>query len=135
MTAPERVRRATRATTGATLGVALLALSACSSGSLGGGPGGFTGASSGPGPDIATQQACRQRVNEMYEVRDRGDIYAANPSSNTPSSANSYVGVPSRGLSSQFAYEKSVAECEHNSLNGADIDNPPPAPPPAAKHP
>jgi hypothetical protein len=70
----------------------------------------------------------------MYDIRDRGDIYAANPSSNTPYSANSYAGVPSRGLSGQFAYDEAVAACEHNALTGADIDTPPPAPP-AAKHP
>jgi hypothetical protein len=103
--------------------LAILALSACSGGPLGGrtssdavGPSGT--AAAGP-TDLATQQACRRRVNEMYDIRDRGDIYAANPSVNTPFSANYQAGVPSRGLSSQFAYEQSLADCERNATNGA----------------
>lgn len=127
-------------TRGAALVLAMLALSACSAGSMGG-----AGASSGAvGPsgtaaegrtDLATQQACRQRVNEMYEVRNRSDIYAANPAENSPSSAYSLAGVPSRGLSDQFAYGRSVAECERNAGTGAQrVDTPPPPPlPPAAK--
>ncbi len=99
-----------------------LAVSACTSGPLARsndtvGPSGAPGVARGP--DLAEQQACRQRVNEMYEVRDRADIYASNPTTNSPSSANSNVGVPTHGLSNQFAYDRSVAECERNNLNGA----------------
>jgi hypothetical protein len=109
--------------------LAMLALSACSGGPLGGLFGGHASSdavgpsgAAGPGPvDLATQQACRRRVNEMYEIRDRGDIYAANPSSNTPSSANSEVGVPSRGLASQFAYERSRADCERDSSGSGPV--------------
>jgi hypothetical protein len=105
---------------GAALGVVMLAVSACSAGPMGGGtavgPSGTAGSGSA---DLATQQACRQRVNEMYEIRGRAGIYAPNPTVNSPFSANSYVGVPSRGLSDQFAYERSEAECERNAVSGA----------------
>jgi hypothetical protein len=114
------------------LGLAL-ALAACSAGPMGGisdeavGPSGpATGQTS-----LATQQACRQRINEMYEVRDRGAIYTPNPSVNTPFSANYQPDVPSRGLSNQFAYDQNVAECEHNAETGANSTAVPPSPPAA----
>jgi hypothetical protein len=118
-------------------GLLLLALAACSAGPMGGagdnavGP---SGAAARGNTDLAIQQACRQRVNEMYEVRNRGDIYSSNPSVNTPFSANYQSDVPSRGLSNQFAYDQSLAECEHNAANGAEGPTvAPPAAPPVAK--
>ncbi len=118
---------------GAAPGLLLLILMACTAGPLGGGASesavGPSGTAARGSTDLATQQACRQRVNEMYEVRDRGDIYAANSTVNSPLSANYQPGVTSRGLSSQFEYGQSVAECEHNSENGAEGPTFPPAPP------
>ena len=134
---PGMARRATSRTIRAAVpGLFLLSLAACSAGSMGGagdnavGP---TGPAAQGNTDLATQQACRQRVNEMYEVRDRGDIYTANPSVNSPFSANYQPDVPSRGLSNQFAYDQSLAECEHNAANGAEGPGMAPPPPPAAK--
>jgi hypothetical protein len=113
-------------------GLLLLMLAACTAGPLGSVSDNVVGPS-GPAAqgntDLATQQACRQRVNEMYEVRDRGDIYAANPTVNSPFSANYQPGVPNRGLSSQFEYSRSVADCEHSTANGAEGPVFPPAPP------
>jgi hypothetical protein len=134
---PEMARRITSPTIRTAVpGLFLLALTACSAGSMGGGGDSAVGPS-GPaaagGPDLTTQLACRQRVNEMYEVRNRGDIYTANPSVNSPFSANYQPDVPSRGLSNQFAYNQSLAECERNSVNGAERPSigPPPGPPPS----
>jgi hypothetical protein len=116
-----------------------MAVTACSAGPIGGsrdysvGP---SGPAAGGNTDLATQLACRQRVNEMYEVRNRGDIYSSNPSVNTPFSANYQPDVPSRGLSKQFAYDQSLADCERSSVNGAEghsIAPPPPAPAPAPR--
>jgi hypothetical protein len=117
-----------------TMGAITVGLAACTAGPMGGsssnavGPSGRAG-----GADLATQQACRQRVNEMYEIRNRGDIYSANPALNTPFSANYQYDVPSRGLSKQFEYDQSLAECEHSSSSGADIPAPQPPAPAAAK--
>jgi hypothetical protein len=116
--------------------VLLLMLAACTAGPMGGASDnavGPSGPSATGGADLATQQACRQRVNEMYEVSNRGDIYTANPSVNSPFSANYQPDVPSRGLSNQFAYDQSLTECEHNAANGADAPTIAPPPPPAAK--
>jgi len=111
--------------------VAALTLSACSSGPMAPstdavGPSGA--ASAGGGANLATQQACRQRANEMYEQRNRADLYSASPSTNTPYSGNSYVGVPSRGLSGEFAYGQTVAECERNAATGGPAVAPVAAP-------
>jgi hypothetical protein len=108
-------------------------LAACTAGPMGGGASdnavGPSGTAAQGNTDLATQQACRQRVNEMYEVRDRADIYAANPTVNSPLSANYQPGVTSRGLSDQFEYGRTVAECEHNTANGAEGSSFPTAPP------
>ena len=74
--------------------LAMLALSGCSSGPL------ASGASEGNGGQVslATQTACRERVNQIYDERNRGDIFAANSSMNSPQSANYLEGDTSRGL-------------------------------------
>jgi hypothetical protein len=111
--------------------MAMLALSACSAGSMepsfaAVGP---SGDAAQTRTDLATQTACRQRANEMYAQRDRARIYTANSSANTPYSANSSVGVPSQGLSGQFAYDQTIAECERNTGTGAQLPDNPAAPP------
>lgn len=82
---------------------------------------------------LETQVACRDRANEMYERRERTAIYAANSSMNTPYSANYQPDIPSRELSSQFAYERTRAECERNAGNGNTDTVVPNMTPPAAK--
>lgn len=129
-------RRGSRIIRAAVPCLLLLAVAACTAGPMGGSRDSAVGPS-GPAAagntDLATQQACRRRVNEMYETRSRGEIYASNPSVNSPFSANYESGIPSRGLSNQFAYDQSVTECEHNAANGADRPAVAPPPPPAAK--
>jgi hypothetical protein len=111
------------------LGLCLMALSSCSAGPMGGAGGsvvGPSGAAAQGQANLETQQACRQRANEIFDQRNRGDIYAANPSVNTPYSANYQPGITSRGLPGQFAYEQTQADCERN---GARVDTAAPAPP------
>jgi hypothetical protein len=103
-----------------------LTLAACSAGSLN--PGGSVSSDAvGPSGSAAntrtaleTQQACRDRANEIVDKQRRPEIYAPNSSLNTPFSANFQPDVPSRGLSGQFAYEQTEANCEHNSGSGVD---------------
>ena len=120
--------------------LAVLALAACSSGSTSSGAGwaavGPSGTATEGRPGLATQLACRQRANEMFDRRNRTDIYAANSSVNTPFSSSYLPGVSSRGLSGQFAYEQTVAECERNSGTGSERTEapvPPRSAPSAAK--
>lgn len=107
----------------------LLTLAACSAGPFGGGgPSsqavGPSGVAAGGDTDLATQQACRQRVNDMYAVRERGAAYQPNSQVNTPYSANYVSGITSRGLSNEYAYEQDIAACERNARNGAEPDLP-----------
>jgi hypothetical protein len=87
-------------------------LAACSSGPLS--PAG------GTAPDLATQNACRKFASDVYDERNRGDIYAANSSMNSPYSANYQSGIPSRGLADQFAYRQIESNCERDSGPGAE---------------
>jgi hypothetical protein len=116
--------------------MAMLALSACSAGPMGSSESSAVGPSGDPGQsrtDLAAQAACRQRANEMYEQRDRSRIYGANSTANTPYSANSSVGVPSQGLSGQFAYDETIAECERNTGTGAQLPDNSGVPPPRVR--
>lgn len=100
--------------------LAMLALSGCSAGSLGSGGSGASSTALDGTVSVATQAACRQRVNEMYERRNRVDIYAANSAVNSPYSAGYQSGLSSRALSGQFDFERTLRECERNSGTGAE---------------
>lgn len=113
--------------------LAVLMLAACSAGPMGPGSG-AVGPSGDAGRQSAareTQDACRTRVNEMYDRRDRADIYAANPWNSTPYSAGYQSGISSRGLANQFDYERTRLECERITGTGAERSAPSPAAPPA----
>ena len=102
--------------------LAMLTLPGCSAG-----PMGTSFSAVGPSGDASrtavtreTQAACRGRVNEMYDRRNRAEIYAANPWNNTPYSSSYQSGISSRGLANQFDYERTRVECEANSGTGAE---------------
>ena len=113
--------------------LAVLALSGCSAGPLGS----LRSGTSAAIPDVpvtaATQAACRQRVNEMYERRNRAEIYAPNSAMNSPYSGGYQSGLSTRGLSSQFDYERTLRECERNSGTADDRSQAPIAPPSAKR--
>ena len=102
-------------------GFGMLALAACAgdfaagsgSGSL---PVGPSGAAGGTPTSLQAQENCRQHVDQTFDKQNRPTIYAANPSVNTPFSANYDPTVANRNLSNQFAYEQSVAACEHGGI-------------------
>ena len=113
-----------------------LALGGCSSGPIGGPTGSTIGPSGEAGrPSAAreTQIACRQRVNEMYDRRDRADLYTTNGFNNLPYSANYQSGISSRGLANQFDYERTRVECENTSGTGAERTEAPARPGPKTK--
>jgi len=107
----------------------LLALTSCGSA---GDVGNLFAGGGTAGSSLETQNACRERASEVYNVRDRGDIYAPASTVNTPSSSNYLAGDPTRGLSQQFEYGKIEAACEHDNTEGASgIGAAPPTPAPA----
>jgi hypothetical protein len=62
-----------------------------------------------------TSAACRQRADQIYELRHRDAIYAQPEDTNTPSSAGYAPGVGSRALSSLFERDSIVRDCVRNT--------------------
>lgn len=85
--------------------LAVLALSACSP----------AGDGANQRADQHVRAACRDRINEVYDMRNREQIFAPNSSMNSPLSANYESGDASRGLADQFAYQRMQADCEHDN--------------------
>ena len=118
---------------------AMLTVSGCSAGSLS--PGGSASGSAGGSAsgsaadsrtDQATQLACRTRANEMYDRRNRAEIYSANSTINSPFSANYQPGTTNQGLAERFSFEQMVSECIRNAGTGAERPVAP-APQPTAR--
>lgn len=65
--------------------------------------------------DAAVLAACRQRANEVYDRRNRAEIYAPQYGGNSPLSGTyTDVGI-NRGLSAQFSFEQMVRDCVRQS--------------------
>jgi hypothetical protein len=77
--------------------------------------------------DAATRAACRQRAEQAYEQRNRGQIYSTQSQVNTPYSANYVPDVPNRGLSDVFAHDRMVSDCVRNTGTGAEPPSPRPS--------
>jgi hypothetical protein len=103
-----------------------LALAACVAD---GGAGGETHA------DAATQAACRQRADQIYNQQNRGDIYRPLEAVNTPSSAGYAPGATDRGLSELFARDQTIRDCVRNTGTGAERSEEPPSGPPRVVQP
>ncbi len=104
---------------------ACLAVAACQGSQApliaGGGIGG------GIGPtDASTRAACAQHAEEVYNQRNRADIYAPQSSVNAPYSANYNPGSTDRGLSEQFAHSAMIRDCVRNTGTETNRDVPPP---------
>ena len=92
-----------------------LALAGCAPGAAGSG--------SGPADsraDAATQAACRQRADEIYDRQNRGEIYSPLAGINTPASGSYVPGDDSRGLGQIFARDRTIRDCVRT--NGLAID-------------
>ena len=74
--------------------------------------------------DAATEAACRQRADQIYEQRNRAEIYSPQPSINTPSSGSYAPGATDRGLSDIFARDSMIRDCVRNTGTGADRSEP-----------
>lgn len=84
-----------------------------------------------------TAAACRQRADEVYNVRHRDTFYPTPSEMNTPSSADYAPGMEDRNLSEIFERDSMVSDCERNI--GAEGDRTPeqgtPTPPGPVAHP
>lgn len=106
---------------------ATLVLAACTFGSQGGGSSPAGGVLSTT--DAATEAACRQRADEMYNRQHRGELYSAPSSMNSPYSANYNAGITTRGLSDLYARDTAIRDCVRNT--GTETDRTAPGTPPA----
>jgi hypothetical protein len=61
--------------------------------------------------DAATEAACRQHADQVYDVRNRGDIYSPQSGVNTPSSGSYAPGGDSRNLGQIFARDRMIRDC------------------------
>jgi hypothetical protein len=64
--------------------------------------------------DQATLAACRQRAEDVYVQQNRDLLYAPDTSS-TPYSAGPNTGIPTHGLSTLFAQQRTVDDCVRNT--------------------
>lgn len=112
-----------------------LALAACQNepapviagGGLGSVFGGGGGIGGGVGQtDAATRAACTQHAEDVYNQRNRGEIYTPQSSVNTPFSANYNPGVTTRGLSDRYARDSMIRDCVRNTGTETSRDVPPP---------
>jgi hypothetical protein len=76
--------------------------------------------------DAATQAACRAHADQVYDERNRADIYAPLSSVNTPYSANYTPGVTNRGLADLYARDSLIRDCVRNTGTETSRDVPPP---------
>lgn len=93
--------------------VALLALAACDNP---GSPLNASGIGGGIGhADPALVTACTQHADQVYNQRNRAEIYTPQSSVNSPFSANYIPGMTDRGLSTQYAHESMIRDCVRNT--------------------
>lgn len=78
--------------------------------------------------DAQTEAACRQRAEEIYDRRHRGDIYSPTPEINAPSSGSYAPGAPDRGLSQLYEHDNLINDCIRNT--GTETDRGPGQSPP-----
>jgi hypothetical protein len=76
--------------------------------------------------DAATQLACRQRAEAVYDQQNRGAIYSPASQVNTPYSGNYVPAATENGLSQLFIHNKMVSDCVRNSGTGAERSVSPP---------
>jgi hypothetical protein len=91
--------------------------------------------------DAETRAACQARAEQVYNQQNRGEIYSAPATVNTPYSANYVPAMSDRGLADLFVHDRMVSDCIRNTGSGSDRTLPsssaaPPGPPgpPAPRH-
>ncbi len=107
--------------------LACLSLAACQGGSVPLGSGGGIGAIGGGlgNADAATRTACTQHAEQVYDLRNRAEIYTPQSSVNSPYSGNYNPGATERGLSDQYARNSMIRDCVRNTGTETSREVPP----------
>jgi hypothetical protein len=77
--------------------------------------------------DASTLAACDQHADQVYDQRNRADIYQPQSSVNSPFSGNYVPGITNRGLSDQYARNAMIRDCVRNT--GTQTSRSVPVPP------
>jgi len=73
--------------------------------------------------DAETAAACRQRAEQVYDIRHRDAIYSPLPQVDSPFASNYRPGaVPSQNLSALHEHDQLIADCIRNT--GAEASQP-----------
>jgi hypothetical protein len=72
--------------------------------------------------DRATLAACRDHANQVYETRNRGDLYTINQTG-LPYSASYLAGNQTNDLAARFSNEQIIDDCIRNTGTGISRDN------------
>ena len=76
--------------------------------------------------------ACRQRVNQVYVMQHRDEVYRADTyatsTRDAPFAAGGLTGVTSSGLSGRFAREQMVSDCLRSSADSVGATPAAPSP-------
>lgn len=87
---------------------------------------GCTGSASTPSgqarADAETAAACRQRAEQVYDIRHRGDIYSPLPQVDAPFASNYRPGVPGPALADLHEHDQLITDCIRNT--GAETTHP-----------
>lgn len=73
----------------------------------------------------STVAACRTHADQVYDQRNRAEIYAPQSSVNTPYSANYTPGVTNRGLADQYQHQAMIRDCVRNTGTETSRETPP----------
>jgi hypothetical protein len=65
--------------------------------------------------DAETVAACRQRAEQVYDIRHRGEIYSPPPQVDAPFASNYAPGTPDRNLSALHEHDQLISDCVRNT--------------------
>jgi hypothetical protein len=66
--------------------------------------------------DAETAAACRQRAEQVYDIRHRGDIYSPLPQVDSPFASNYAPGLPDdRNLAALHEHDQLITDCIRNT--------------------
>jgi hypothetical protein len=65
--------------------------------------------------DAETVAACRERAEQVYDIRHRGDIYSPPPQVDTPFSSNYAPGTPDQTLAALHEHDELINDCVRNT--------------------
>jgi hypothetical protein len=65
--------------------------------------------------DPATRVACTERAEQIYNQRNRADIYTPQSSINAPFSGSYQPGTTDHGLSDRYAQDAMIRDCVRNT--------------------